>query len=176
MKTKLLLSVLFSFTFYLLSSQVPQGFNYQAVARYGDNLIIEKPILVKVSILSDTTGFRLTGAGVYLWEEQHSVTTNSSGLFSLVVGMGTKTTLATLASFNMIDWNAGQRFIGIKIQYSTQPWKNMGTAKINSVPYAMVSDMAKGVASGSKLSVISGNDATVDALLDKLYLQYILMP
>jgi hypothetical protein len=166
MKTKLLLSLLLlPITLFICSAQVPQGFNYQAIARdVNGNPIVNQDILVKISILSDTTGFFETGSGTYLWEEQHSVKTNVSGQFSLIVG--TKTRIQGLTSFTLIDWNAGQRFVGIKIQYSTQPWKNMGTAKLNSVPYAMVADKANGVNEGSKLSVTSTDDLGTDALFE----------
>lgn len=166
MKTKLLFTAIFTFFFYLLSSQVPQGFNYQAVARDAAGTpLMNQNILVKISILSDTTGFYTTGNGTYLWEEQHSVRTNSLGLFNLIIG--TKSRIqGSATSFNLIDWNTGQRFVGIKIQYSTQPWKNMGTAKLSAVPFSLLADKANGVASGSKLSVVSSNDAATDALFE----------
>jgi hypothetical protein len=72
MKTKLLLTILLSFVFYLLSSQVPQGFNFQAISRDGSgNPITNATIKVELSILTDTTGFYATGSGTYLWEEEH---------------------------------------------------------------------------------------------------------
>jgi hypothetical protein len=166
MKTKLLLSFfILSISFLLCNSQVPQGFNYQAIARDGSgNPLTNQDILVKVSILSDTTGFYASGNGVYLWEEQHSVRTNGSGLFGLVIG--TQARIRGVTSFNLIDWNNVPLFVGIKIQYSTQPWKNMGTAKLNSVPYAMVADSANGLAAGTKLSVKSANDSGTEALFE----------
>jgi hypothetical protein len=164
MKTKLLL-VLPLLLATSLFAQVPQGFNYQAIARDGaGNPIINKELLVKVSILSDTTGFYASGSGNYLWEEQHSVTTNGLGLFGLVIG--TQARLRGLASFNLIDWNNVPLFVGLKILNSPAPWKNMGTAKLYSVPYAMVADSANGIAAGSKLSVKSANDSGTEALFE----------
>jgi hypothetical protein len=149
-----------------LFSQVPQGFNYQAIARDGSgNPLISKDIQVRVSILNDTTGFYASGNGAYLWEEQHNVRTNSLGLFNLVIGTETKIQ-GSAASFNLIDWSNGPLFVGIKIQYISQTWKNMGTAKLNSVPYAMFADKANGVIAGSKLSVTSNNDSGSDALFE----------
>jgi hypothetical protein len=66
-------------------AQVPQGFNYQAIATTGSgSAIANTPLQVKNGILSDTIN------NVYVWEELHNVTTNSSGLFSLVVCEGQK--------------------------------------------------------------------------------------
>jgi Head domain of trimeric autotransporter adhesin len=165
MKTKLLFFFLILLPMSLLS-QVPQGFNYQAIARDGSgNPLISKDIQVRVSILSDTTGFYTSGSGTYLWEEQHAVRTNGLGLFNLVIGTKTKLQ-GSVASFNLIDWSKGPLFVGVKIQYISPSWKNMGTAKLNSVPYSMLADKANGVIAGSKLSVTSNNDTGTDALFE----------
>jgi len=48
--------------------QVPQGFNYQAIARDGSgNPITGATIKVKLSILSDTSGFYFGTGGTYIW-------------------------------------------------------------------------------------------------------------
>ncbi|MGD0341345.1 MAG: hypothetical protein ABSA76_06535, partial [Bacteroidales bacterium] len=87
MKTKLLLTVLLSFAFYLLSSQVPQGFNYQAIARNSNGLpITSQTIPVRISIVTALTG------GTVIWQEEHSsVTADQYGMISLVVGAGAYT-------------------------------------------------------------------------------------
>ncbi len=145
-KPKLLLSSILFFTLLLCSAQVPQGFNYQAVARDGSGSpITNMDIQVRVSILSDTTGFYSTGNGTYIWEEEHSVHTNTFGLFGLI--MGTEAGIqGSACSFDQIDWNQPQLFTGVKIQYPAPTWKNMGTAKLNSVPYVLVAENATGVA------------------------------
>lgn len=133
MKTKLFLTVLLSFFFYLLSSQVPQGFNYQALA--GDasgNPIRNTTIQVKLSILSDTIIPKI------LWEELHStVKTNAHGVFSLVVGSGVRQAASTVATFKAINWSTAQMFLKTQVFYQNA-WKSMGSAKLWSVPYAMV--------------------------------------
>lgn len=161
MKTKLLLSLLLSFSFYLLSSQVPQGFNYQALA--GDasgNPIRNTNLQVKISILSDTV------IPVIVWEELHStVKSNAHGIFSLVVGTGIRQPASVATVFSEINWSATPLFIRTQIYYQNV-WKNMGSAKMWTVPYAMVAEKANGVASGSKLAVVSSNDAGTDALFE----------
>jgi hypothetical protein len=165
MKTKLLFFFLILLPS-LLFSQVPQGFNYQAIARDASgNPLIGKDIQIRVSILSDTTGFYSSGNGSYLWEEQHAVRTNNMGLFNLVIGTKAKIQ-GSATSFNLIDWSKGPLFVGIKIQYVTAVWRNMGTAKLNSVPYSMFADKANGVIAGSKLSVTGNNDSGTEALFE----------
>ena len=160
MKTKLHLTVLLSLNFYLLSSQVPQGFNYQGIARGTDGKeLINTSLQVKISILSDTTGFYISGAGTYLWEEQQSITTNGIGLFNLVIGNLSATRIqGSAATFSAIDWTAIPLFAGIKIYYSGS-WKNMGTAKLLTVPYSMVSGNLSGPL--KKLSV-TGTTSVMD--------------
>jgi hypothetical protein len=164
MKTKLLLSTLLSFSFYLLSSQVPQGFNYQAIARGSDGKEIPNATLqVKVSILSDTTGFYGSGSGTYVWEELHSVKTNSLGLFTLTVGnlLATKVQGSAL-SFSSIDWKQTPLYIGTKINYNG--WKNMGTSPLWTVPYSMVAGELEGAV--DKLEVIGSDPLSDEALFE----------
>jgi hypothetical protein len=138
MKTKLLLTLFTSLLSCVLSSQVPQGFNYQAIARSSNGKeIVNTALQVKISILTDTNNFVSAGSGSYLWEEQHSVTTNSFGLFSLVVGNPSATKIQGGATtFSAINWNVPAIFLGTKIQYQGN-WVNMGTSRLGSVPYAM---------------------------------------
>lgn len=157
MKTKLFLSVLFTFVFYLLSSQVPQGFNYQALA--GDasgNPLRNTDLQVKISILSDTL------LPVTVWEELRStIRTDSHGIFSLVVGSGVRQSSSSVASFNEINWSASQLYIKTQI-YIQGIWKNMGSAKLWTVPYSMVAGDLNGTL--KKLSV-TGETASMDEAL-----------
>jgi trimeric autotransporter adhesin len=140
MKTKILLSLLLSFSFYLLSSQVPQGFNYQAIARDGSgNPIVNATLSVRLSILSDSNGFYPGGLGTYIWEETHSnVKTNAYGLFNIVFGnpLAVKNQ-GTASSFSAINWATTPLYIGTKINNSGS-FKPMGAAQLWAVPYAMI--------------------------------------
>jgi hypothetical protein len=80
---KLLFFLIICMYSYLSLGQTPNGFNYQAVARdVKGSPIANATLTLKIGILSDTT------LNSYLWEELHSVNTNSAGHFSLVVGTG----------------------------------------------------------------------------------------
>ena len=164
----MLLTTLLSFVFYLLSSQVPQGFNYQAIARDGSgNPIANATIRVMLSILTDTSGFYASGGGTYLWEEEQTgVKTNAFGLFTVVLGNTSAAKIqGSASSFSSIDWAKTPLFIGTKIANPTD-YKNLGTAKLWSVPYSLVTDSTKALLKGSKLSVVSSNDAATDALFE----------
>ncbi len=156
MKTKLSVSILLSFVFGLLSSQVPQGFNYQAVARNGSYEIIPNTdIQVMLYIQSASTG------GTIFWKELHStVRTNALGLFTVVVGQGARQTASTVATFDKIDWTLTPKYIKTEILYQGL-WRNMGDAtQLLSVPYAMA---ARTIGAG-KLN-IKGTETDADSAL-----------
>ena len=156
MKTKILLSFLLSFSFFLLSSQIPQGFNYQAIARDSKgNPITNATIKVKLSILTDTTGFFLNGTGTYLWEEEQAdVKTNAFGLITVVFGNPLATKIqGSATTFSAINWSVSPLYIGTKIANPTS-YMNLGSAKLWSVPYSLNSAKAD-------LSTNSSNAATV---------------
>ncbi|NMC40293.1 MAG: hypothetical protein GYA43_03840, partial [Bacteroidales bacterium] len=139
-----------------IEAQVPQGFNYQAIARDGTtgNPIINTTLKVKLSILSDTTGFYGGTGGTYIWEEEHSnVITNSFGMFTVVLGSPAATKIqGSATSFSTIDWSPANLYVGTKIaQAPSYLYKVMGSAKIWSVPYSLVADEISG--SVKKLTV-----------------------
>lgn len=191
MKTTLL-GLLFCAVSLSLFSQVPQGFNYQAIARdAGGNPIVNATIKVKLSILSDTNTFYSSGGGTYIWEEEHTgVTTNAYGLFTLFFGKTPAVKVqGSAASFSAINWAQSPLYVGIKVANPTA-YRNMGTARLLSVPYSMgsakadlavnatnatsatnaanaaMADSAKALRKGSKLAVVSSDDATTTALFE----------
>jgi hypothetical protein len=159
---RFLILMMFVYSCIIINAQVPQGFNYQAIARGSDGKEITNTKLeVEISILSDTNGFYSSGKGNYLWEELQTVRTNSLGLFTLTLGNPLAIKIqGSAASFSVIDWKQEPLYIGTKINYTG--WKNMGTSRLWSVPYAMVSgDLAGPV---QKLSV-TGNTTLMDEAL-----------
>jgi hypothetical protein len=137
MKTKLILLILVSFIFCLTEAQIPQGFNYQAVARdpVSGNSIVNTPMPVRLTIQSET-------ADTIFWQEEHSsVVTNDFGLINVVVGKGERKA-GTALTFNAIDWSRGSKFLKTEINYGG--WKTMGTSQLWSVPYTMIAGDIKG--------------------------------
>jgi hypothetical protein len=140
-------------------SQVPQGFTYQAVATNNQGTpIINSALVVKIGILPDET------SNNYVWQEQHNVTTSPQGIITLIVGSGTRLG-GTASNFTDISWTASPLYIRTEINYQGT-WKNMGTTRMWSTPYSIVSGNAAGIAPGAKLSVVSANDASSDALFE----------
>lgn len=142
-----------------IQAQIPQGFNYQAVATTGTGApIANTQLQVKIGILSDPIN------DIYVWEEQHSVTTNGNGLFNIVVGSSSKIQ-GSAPAFDSINWSATPLYIRTSIYYPST-WKELGTAKLWSVPYSMVSGKSDGVSSGARLAVISSDDDSQEPLFE----------
>lgn len=159
MKTKLLLFTLTLIPALCVLSQVPQGFNYQAIARDGNgDPITGATIKVRLSVLSDTNGFYGGTGGTYIWEEEHTgVKTNAFGLFTIAMGSPSATKIqGAPATFSAIDWSPANLFIGTKIANPTT-YKVLGSAKIWSVPYSL---RAKDTETKQNLS-ITGTNLTI---------------
>jgi len=131
-------------------SQVPQGFNYQAIARDISGNPITDPIDVKILILSDDDPETIVRE-----EQFSSVDPNDQGLFSLVIGTGTW--LSGVANFSDIDWTETTKYIKTKIYYLGE-WKDLGAAQLWSVPYAMMSKTSEQwVNNGTSVYRTAGN-------------------
>ena len=126
-----LTSVLFcAITF---AQSVPQGINYQAVARDATGSeLINQALTVRLSIISGTS------TGTLSWEETHSVITNDYGLFTAVIGQGISTGLGSSATFDVVDWGSGNHYLKIEIDDGGGTYIDMGTNELLSVPYALM--------------------------------------
>lgn len=124
----------------LISSQVPQSLNYQAVARNAmGEMISNRNIGIQFSILAP--------GGILLYKEKHTVTTNNFGLFILSIGNG----FSVSGNFGNIDWSNGP--ISLKTEIDIDGGNNYtlsGTQLLESVPFALYASTAnpKGMASG----------------------------
>ena len=124
-----LLSVLFcAITF---AQSVPQGINYQAVARdaNGDQLT-NQSLTVKLSVISDSI------TGTVSWQETHFVTTNDYGLFTAIIGGGASTSVGSSTSFDVVDWGSTTHYLKVEIDDGAG-YVDMGTTQFMSVPYAL---------------------------------------
>ena len=118
-----------------ISSQAPQAFNYQAVARNtGGNLIINQNISVRVSILTGSP------VGATEYSETHSVTTDAYGVFNLLVGNGTPVS----GVFNSIPWETGPKYLKIEADVTGgTAYQALATTQILSMPYALYANKAE---------------------------------
>ncbi|MFN8209479.1 MAG: tail fiber domain-containing protein [Bacteroidales bacterium] len=154
---KLVMIVLFICSYFAVKGQVPQGFNYQAIARDASgNPITGQTIEVKIGILSDTL------TPVILREELFtSVKTNAFGLFSVVIGTGTFQS-GSVPNFSDINWSDKPLFARTYINYPIGSWKYMGSFKLWSVPYSMVARNLGGAVDRLK---VSGTLTSMDSAL-----------
>jgi len=97
-----------------------QGINYQGVARDADQqLITDTEITLEININKAAV------AGETVYTETHTVTTDTNGVFSVVIGQGT-----TASEFTDINWAEDMHYLNV--------WLNnveIGTTEFKSVPY-----------------------------------------
>ena len=112
---------------------VPQGINYQAVARdTNGNVLVNQALTIKFSVISEIT------TGNVSWQEIHQDTTNTYGLFTSVIGKGISTSIGSSATFDVIDWGASNHLLKVEIDYGNG-FLDMGTTAFMSVPYSLSS-------------------------------------
>ncbi len=159
MKAKLLLIIsLFTFIFSLAAGQVPQGFNYQAIARDGSgNVIPNQSFPVKIDLQTSLSG------GTLIYEETFSsITSNNFGLITLVVGTGTQTG-GSAASFSAIDWKAQPIYMKTTVEHPVGTPIVMGTSQVWAVPYSLVAKDLQGPV--SSLGIAGTSTYTTDSTL-----------
>ena len=119
------------------SQQIPEGFNYQGVARDDSGYpIADKDIIVEISIYAG-----IPDNDLLKWQEIHELKTNEAGFFSLVIGEGISTHLGgTLNSFLEIDWANDEYYMEVQVDFGAADFGHglipMGVAKLQSVPYS----------------------------------------
>ena len=130
MNRRILLGLLFVFATIsaAMGQGVPQGVNYQAIARDTDgNSLASQALEVRFSVRTTTA------TGTIVYQETHATATNEYGLFSLVIGKGTPTT----GTFSTISWGADAHFLQVEVDPDQGGWLDMGTTQFQSVPYAL---------------------------------------
>ena len=90
MKTTLLTLTSVLFCAITFAQSVPQGINYQAVARDANgDVLMNQALTIQFSVISDIT------TGNVSWQETHQDTTNAYGLFTAIIGQGTSTSVGS---------------------------------------------------------------------------------
>lgn len=128
MKTRILLTLLFTWTVFTAWAQLPPSFTYQAVARDGaGELLANKTIGLRLSVLDGNTA---------LYVETHMTQTNAYGVFTVNIGAGGTVS----GSFTGINWSEGTAK-SLKTEMDATGGTNyvtMGTTPFSSVPFALV--------------------------------------
>ena len=134
--------------------QAPQKMSYQAVIRNSaDSLLISTPVGMRISLVQGTP------SGTVVFSETQAATTNSNGLVSLQIGMGTVVT----GTFACIDWAAGPYYIKTETDLSVGTnYTIISSNELLSVPYALFSANgptgAQGPAGPQGIAGTNGND------------------
>ncbi len=128
---KKILAILFIVSSFVGLSQVPQKINYQGVARTPSGVALPNTPLTLAITISNT---------ISTYSENHSVTSNSVGIFTLLIGGGTPTS----GIFSTFDWS-DPAFITVTINagFGNQTF---GPQPLVSVPYALYAERVKGSA------------------------------
>lgn len=139
---KLFFAVIFILGCYLINAQIPESFNYQAIVREGGDILPNRTVSYRFSIIKGVL------PGVVVYSEKHNITTNEFGLVNLSIGKGTDKT----GDFTLIDWGADSYSLKIEIDPAGgDTYTDMGTTQLLSVPYAIYSKKA-GTADYSSLT------------------------
>ena len=146
---KKIISVLSTFLCIIgMSAQVPGSFQYQAVLRNDDGSIVSnKPLEVRVRIHQGAAD------GTVVYEEDHTTSSNASGIITLKVGEGVNTSRETLFFETLVNRGTG--------------YESLGSQQLLSVPYAKCAVTADNVhvksPDGKLWKIKVSNDGTVSA-------------
>ena len=145
MKKTLLTLVSILFCAITFAQSIPQGINYQAVARdLAGNILINHALTVRFSILEGTATS---------WKETHQDTTNSYGLFTAIIGKGANTG-GSSATFDDVDWGAASHSLKVEIDYGNG-FIDMGTTDFMSVPYSLYAKTASNIDPADELQTLT---------------------
>ena len=120
----------------LIMAQAPQGFTYQGVATDNNGFELQnQTISIQASILSSSA------TGTVVWQETHTTTTDTFGLFNVTIGEGISTNNGSSATFQEIDWGAASHFMKVEIDVNGgSNYVHVGTSQMMSVPYALYAE------------------------------------
>lgn len=151
LKGSLVFVVLLAFVFQV-EAQAPASFSYQAVVRdLSNNPIANTTLGVQITIL------RGSAAGSNVFRETHNPVTNSAGLVSLEIGMGT----ILNGDLNALDWNNGPYFIEQAIDPNGGTnYTITSTTQLLSVPYALFARSANRAATAGVADVANSLSAS----------------
>ena len=140
-----------------LMAQAPLGFNYQAVARDAQGKVYaNKNISLEISLL------RNFDTGPVDFTEEHFLTTNELGLFSVQIGMGDP----ILGNLDALDWANNQYYFSTGFDpEGGRNFTELGITKLLSVPYAMhakTASNAGGAGSDDQLLDLNGNVLSIE--------------
>ena len=131
---------------------------------------MRKIISLRLSIKTDSLN------GNIEYQEIKSVTTNVIGLFSVVVGSTEERKMATIRTFENINWASSEKYLQVEVDITGDFYFiNLGTQKINYVPFAFYADKVDAKNINGLISIKQGGtgfdnlkDFKTSAALDKV--------
>ncbi len=123
------LLLLIGITVFSQVSVIPQGFNYQAVARDSSGSPRANQTINLRFTITNQAGTNIP------YIETQSKTTDQFGLFTTVIGQGAQT--GGTGTFSQIDWKSNNYYLKTEIQEGLNYYV-IGTEPLLTVPYAMV--------------------------------------
>jgi hypothetical protein len=149
-------------------AQAPENINYQAIARdTAGNPLSNQALTIRLTIVKTSV------SGPTIWQETHSVTTNTFGQYRLQLGLGASTGLGSAPTFATINWGNAIHFLRTEINTGSG-FVVMGTDPLSSVPYSLYSKKTEALPNGTVNGQILSWDGTnwVPATICSLLTQY----
>ena len=171
MKKTILSLLMLTLYFINLNGQINKGINFQGVARSDNGIILaNKIVTLRLSIKNDSIN------GVIEYQEIKSITTNTIGLFSVVVGSKQDRNIISIGNFENINWSLTEKFLHVEVDITGELYfSSLGIQKINYVPYAFYADKVDAVNINGIVGVKKGGtgfdnlkDFKINAGLDKV--------
>lgn len=124
-------------------AQPPPAIPITAVAKDAFN----NPAKNRTIYVKDIIYQKAAVGGVKVWEESHIATSNDDGIYTIVVGQGTKNAAIPITDISGIKWGEGPFYMNLKVAVApsipatwwvaADNYLDMGTTQMMSVPYAM---------------------------------------
>lgn len=104
------------------------GINYQGVARNTNGTVLSnQAVKVRISVLDGAAN------GPVQYMEEHSLSTNQLGLFTLQIGKGTPST----GTFAAIPWKNANQYAKVEMALGAGAYTALGSTQLMSVPFAL---------------------------------------
>ena len=143
-----------------LYAQSPAAFNYQSIAKDPlGNVAKNRTVYVKDIIYQNAAV-----GGTRVWEEAHIVNTDNDGIFTINIGLGTKSPGIPINNISQIDWFKGLFFFNLKVAVApsipaawwvaADNYLDMGTTQFLSSPFAMFSNNANTASFASNANIL----------------------
>ena len=141
MKKTILSFLMLILHFINLNGQINKGINFQGVARSDNGIILaNKIVTLRLSIKTDSIN------GVIEYQEIKSITTNTIGLFSVVVGSKQDRNIISIGNFENINWSMSEKYLQVEVDITGELYfSSLGIQKINYVPFAFYADKVDAV-------------------------------